>query len=184
MLSLINRPSKTIILLSGWMQSGKDTVGEVLVTKYDFKRYAYADALKDELSNLLQIDRQLFDTIEGKNKLLQGKTIRQHLIDYGQARRKSDSLYWVKIVCKLITQEHNSRIVITDCRMLNEIEHIIETFGKNQVICCRINRWKEPPLKDETEMALDDFPFDIVIDNDNDTVTFHEKIIKTFDNIL
>lgn len=179
---MIKNNVKEIVLLSGWLQSGKDTVGNFLVTKYGFKRYAYADALKNELSTMLNFDRGLMDTIQGKKQMVNGITIRQHLIKHGQAMRNIDPLYWVKTVCNQIIIEDHPRIVITDCRMLNEIEHIMEIFGKNKVVCCRINRWTEAPLQDETENTLDNFNFDLVINNDGNVENLYEQLIMSFDN--
>ena len=179
---MIKNNVKTIVLLSGWLQSGKDTVGNFLVTKYGFKRYAYADALKNELSTKLKFDRGLMDIIQGKNQMVNDMTIRQHLITHGQAMRNIDPLYWVKIVCNKIIIEDYPRIVITDCRMCNEIEHIIDTFGKNKVISCRINRWTVAPLQDETENTLDNFNFDIVINNDGNVEKLYKQLIMSFDN--
>lgn len=154
-----------IVILSGWLQAGKDTMGEVLCKRFGFKRYAFADVMKDELASVLKIDRKLLDCGKGKKLVHEGKTIRQHLIDYGQGKRKEDPYVWVKKVCEKINKDKPQLVVITDWRMPNEIEGVIKEFGHDNVISCRINRWIEPPLKDYTELALDDFPFDHVISN-------------------
>ena len=59
---------KKIILLSGWKGSGKDTVANLLVSNYGFKRIAFADSLKDMVSELYNIPRSHFDHRELKDK--------------------------------------------------------------------------------------------------------------------
>ena len=49
-----------LIGLLGRKQSGKDTLGNYLVDKYNYKRYAFADPIKDILKIMFDLsDKQL-----------------------------------------------------------------------------------------------------------------------------
>jgi hypothetical protein len=51
----------TIIALSGWKRSGKDTAAEYLITTYGAKRIAFADPLKDSVAKEFNLDRASID---------------------------------------------------------------------------------------------------------------------------
>jgi hypothetical protein len=51
----------TIIAISGWKRSGKDTVAEYLRDNFGAKRLAFADPLKHLVSDLFGIDRRNID---------------------------------------------------------------------------------------------------------------------------
>jgi len=153
---------KYILYLSGYLKSGKDTVGDYLVKIYNFTRFAFADSLKDEVSKLYGISRSLLDTQEGKeswyNKDL---TVRDILIKHGNQMREQDKNYWVKQVQVSILSSGVDRAVVTDFRFPNEIQPL-DGF---QNFSWRVNRWDIPPLVSETETSLDDYPFDLTLSN-------------------
>jgi molybdopterin-guanine dinucleotide biosynthesis protein len=59
-----------IILITGWSESGKDTIGEYLTTNHDYVRFAFADEIKYVASQLYGFPRALADTQEGKRTLV------------------------------------------------------------------------------------------------------------------
>lgn len=166
-----------IIFISGYLQSGKDTVGNFLVKKYDFIRLAFADELKNEVSKLYNIDRLLMDTSNGKKQSIDVNiegvtTVRDLLICHGKSRRDFDEKYWaLKIVDKIhsLSQNGHDKFVISDWRFYNEYQTIVEDpyikSNDGRVLTWRINRWDIPPSTDESEISLDKFNFDKIIDN-------------------
>lgn len=50
-----------VIALSGWKQSGKDTVADYLGKEYSFKRFGFADILKDMVAEQYDIPRNSLD---------------------------------------------------------------------------------------------------------------------------
>lgn len=154
--------SPRIIMVSGWMQSGKDSVGACL-QRHGFRRVAFADALKDEASALFGVDRMLMDSHEGKATLhASGRTVREVLIMHGHHRREQDQNYWVK---KVIPSLGTSDVVITDWRFPHEYATLRERFG-SAVVAWRVNRWVDPPSRDASETSLDNFQtFDAIINN-------------------
>ena len=55
-----------IILLCGWAGAGKDATASILVNKYGYQRYAFADQLKDIASAIYGFPREMADTPDGK----------------------------------------------------------------------------------------------------------------------
>lgn len=97
------------IAICGKIRSGKDTVGDFLVSKYGFKRYAFGDGIKEVIGLLFP------------EELEQGKP-RKLLQDLGQKMREIDPDVWVNHVNRKIEADGSSRIIITDLRQPNEYE--------------------------------------------------------------
>lgn len=76
--------SRNIVGLAGFAQSGKDSVGKILTTKYGYKRLAFADALRKSLYNLnpvvtsrVDLQRQSFwEWLNGEPSRANIKTVR------------------------------------------------------------------------------------------------------------
>lgn len=100
-----------IIGLSGYAGAGKDTVGQILVSDYGFKRLAFADTLKSVAKRLHYWNGQKDDLG------------RRHLQELGQILREEicESI-WVDTVFKQIDFDKN--YVITDVRYENELQTI------------------------------------------------------------
>lgn len=156
------------ILLSGWVTSGKDAVGGFLAP-YGFRRYAFADALKDEVAELYRLNRAAMDTQVGKLQTItlqsgETTTVRGLLIAHGQMRRAEDPDYWVKKTLVRIASDKCVRVVVTDWRFPNEETCFRRSFA-GDIHTVRVSRLDAPPLLDESEVALDTFPFASVIEN-------------------
>lgn len=182
-----------ILMLSGYLQSGKDTVADYLVENYNYKRLAFADILKDQVSELYNISRDILDTTEGKNKIhptdSKGRTNRQILIDHGQEKRAQDPNYWVDKVIEKITSSPASlslslpeaRYVISDWRFENEFKRIQSRISKwTKLYTVRISRYDQAEIQDISETSLDDFDFNYVIQN-RETL---EKLYKQIDTLM
>jgi hypothetical protein len=77
-----------------------------------------------------------------------------------------------KVVSKILA-DGVKRVVVTDWRFPSEEDHFsaqlqIEGF---QILKLRVERWRQPPLDDNTETALDKYKFDATIEN---TGTMHD----------
>lgn len=99
------------IALSGKMRSGKDTVAGRLVERHGFRRYAFADRLKELAS-------ELFRTKPGmKNRSI--------LVTLGRRLVEIDKLVWVRYVLDKIPL--GADVVIPDLRFgyeLAELKHL------------------------------------------------------------
>jgi hypothetical protein len=158
-----------IFLLSGWSGSGKDAVGSVL-GNYGFQRLAFADALKVQVAEELNIPLQWTHTQHGKRLVVRGKTVREHLIKRGQEIRieQGDPGYFAKKACEEI--KDNNHYVITDWRLFAEYNVIKEfCISKNIIlVTIRVIRIGQETsyVKDSlTEHELDGFAFDVTVSN-------------------
>ena len=120
-----------ILLISGKMRSGKDTVADYLCGMHGFIKISHADALKQDCYNLIgrpdgnltiAETRRFFDVPETKKKY------RGLLIGVGQLMRDINPDWWVNqtfasIESELI-QSDEVNIVVPDCRFENEINYI------------------------------------------------------------
>lgn len=171
---------RSIILLSGKASSGKDTVANYLVKNYSFKRFAFADTLKEYVSMKYNIPLEFLFSQEGKKQkiLINNKelTIRDILIKEGKEKREQDLNYWVDLVIEKIKAEPLIQdIVISDFRFPNEYFRIQDFFTElASVTIVRENGCEN--IDDESETALNLFKFDRVLFNDR-TIYDLEKIV-------
>ncbi len=96
------------IILLGKAGSGKDTVAAYLASAYGFKRYAFADKIRE-------VGRDLFPEY-----FREGGKPRRLLQDLGQKMRELDPDCWTNYVLRRL--EVDGRVVITDCRFLREVD--------------------------------------------------------------
>ncbi len=197
----------TIIALSGWKRSGKDTVAEYLVDNFGAKRLAFADQLKYMVTQLFGVSRETINNPEtkeaplahypvdpkdsfskhvtffmhGELKQPEGDskrywTPRALCILTGSIMRTVDSDYWVK---QVVSQaEPGGLYVISDVRYKSEIQSLINSGSR--VVSVRINRFDSSSSADPSERDLDDYSFDLIIEN-RQTL---EDLYKTIDTVL
>ena len=178
---------KKVILLCGWKGSGKDTIANYLTKKHNYKRFAFADSLKDEISNDYNIKRELFDCRKSKEKKIFIPKLndyfspRELCITIGQERKKFDEYYWVNKVVKDINCSKNVKCVISDCRFPIELNRF--KLSNFNCISIWVNRFDKNNSSDITETSLSYTNCDYFINNKNDFSTLYveiEKILKKF----
>ena len=159
---------KILILVSGKAQSGKDSIGEYLVFKYGFKRYAFADRLKEVAIELGWDGEKDFAG-------------RKFLQEFGSVVRNYDPDTWVNIVLNGIKKDLPDRIVITDCRYANEYVLMSEFARSNGYVFIPIKIFRPGVQidgilsKHESEREFEQFP-GIAVKNDGTLEELHEKI--------
>jgi dephospho-CoA kinase len=162
----------TVLLLSGWSTSGKDTVAALLQEYYGFQRYAFADILKEIVAEEYQFPVEWAHSEAGKQKiplLGAGKTVRELLILRGQGIReeKKDPGLFARLVAEKIQQTSN-HAVITDWRLPIELETLETILPPETLLKIRIQRngLCSSPVSDSfTETQLDSYPFDFTLKN-------------------
>lgn len=145
-----NQP--VVIGLSGKMRAGKTVTAEALAEKHGFVRLSFADALKREVIGMgFSVDDVRVTKPEPIRKLLQA---------YGQARRFQDPNYWLDNVGRSIRLcKPNTVFIIDDVRFFNEA-----AFVEEQGVLIRLERpGFDNTDTDESETALDDYPFAHVV---------------------
>lgn len=148
-----------LIGLSGYAGSGKDTAAAML-TGYTVQKFARK--LKRIAGLMLNVPESFFEDPANKAKYLPdwGMTVREFLQRLGTDAVR-DTLHpdaWV--VALFADFDPSDRWVVTDVRFPNEAQAIKDRGG----VVVRIKRGS-PVNAHPSETALDDWPFDHVIDN-------------------
>ncbi len=145
----------SIISITGFISSGKDTIADYLVAEHGFKRESFAGALKDAVAQVFGWDREL---LEGKT--IEGRAWRERVDKWWATRLNIPHLtprwvlqQWGTEVCRygfhndiwIASLENklrktNENIVISDCRFPNELTAIKNLGG----ITVRVKRGDEP----------------------------------------
>ena len=183
-----------IIGISGKAQSGKDTVCKMivytlwyynysqrlspfgiehyneqvlqyynLINRIDWYQTSFADKLKQCLSIILRTSRSAFEDNEFKkcNIAWLGMSVRELLQKFGTAiRNEVCDDFWVKACLKDFEEDNN--YLITDVRFKSEAKGIKDLEG----IIIRVNREGAGAGNHISEIDLDDYSFDYVINND------------------
>lgn len=181
-MELLKRKIK-VIILSGKARSGKDEVADIIVNYYKnkkVKKLSYAYYLKQYVKNITNWSGTEDDK---PRELLQ--TIGIDLI-----KNKIDNKLLINRVIEDIKvySYFYDIIVITDARLIDEVEDIKNVF--NGVTTIRINRDIDNNLTSSeknhiTEIGLDNYhDFDYVIDNDDykDLENSVNKVLEELDN--
>lgn len=147
-----------IVGLSGYARSGKDSAAQALV-EVGFRRIAFADRLKD-LANLIWPEHMV--RYGDWDQAKQNPEVREHLQLLGESVRDvlgEDT--WVRAALDGINP--GGDFVISDVRYANEAEYVSRLGG----LVVRINRPGVQPANGHlSEVGLDDWRFDAVIQND------------------
>lgn len=173
-----------IIGLTGYAQSGKDTVANILVEKYGFERRAFADVIRKVLYDMnpmisgeplaIKVD------VEGWDKAKQHPEVRRLLQKLGVAARSYiGEGVWINAT--LTEMKLDTHYVITDVRFINEAKSIQNLNGADTLntYLWRVTRPGVGPVNahvSETQMA--EYPVDVTISNDG-TLDSLDLLIKT-----
>ncbi len=156
-----------IIGISGYARSGKDTVASFLVEEHGFKRLAFADPIKEftlKINPIIEGQLRLQDVVQmyGWEVAKSKEEVRRLLQETGMAARiMFGEDFWVEQA--FAGADPSEDYVISDVRFPNEADYIRDLAGA----VWRINRWGVAPInKHASEVAMDMYPFDYVIDND------------------
>ena len=132
--------TQTIVLLSGYARSGKDTFAEGM-TRYsvDIKRIAYADALKDAAN---EYARNLGLSVNFHEETFKAQH-RDTLVAMGRFARSIHRDVFVFNLTEAANRERG-HVVVTDCRYLNETIVTKQIMGE-------VRGWRVVHLHIETE---------------------------------
>lgn len=179
-----------IIGLSGYAQTGKDTVAKYLVKNYGFQRVAFADPIREAIYKLnprIQLAdstgvslAHAVDTLGWEDVKRLSEDARGLLQRMGTevGRDMFGTDFWVHQAFKNVHSD--SQVVFTDVRFPNEYDKIKSYSGK-------IFRVEKPGVSTinahVSEKALDNFTFDGVILNDGSIEQLHEQIDLIMKNL-
>jgi hypothetical protein len=158
-----------IIGLSGYAQSGKDTVAELLCLNYKYHRRAFADPMRDAIYTLnpivFNLNSRVADLVDeyGWDVAKANPEVRRLLQVFGTdvGRKMFNENFWVDIALAGLNDKH--RVVLSDVRFPNEAEAIKNLGGQ----VWRINRHNHAPVNGhKSEHAMDNYMFKHVLYND------------------
>lgn len=159
-----------LIGISGKQGTGKDVVGDHLVDGYGFKKYAFADKLKQISMELWGLSYEECYT----NKTERSRFIMQKLGT--EVGRVIDENTWINYLLRKIKEDNVERAVIVDCRFPNEADAIIKEGGQVWRIS-RTNTLSTGGEDHPSEIALDDYKKFYRMFNNNYTIKdLHFKI--------
>lgn len=167
-----------IIGLTGYAQSGKDTVANMLVDKYGFTRVAFADKIRDFLYRINPMvggePLQIKVDSDGWEKAKQNSEVRRLLQVTGIAARELfGSQFWVNQTMRHFATATN--VVVTDVRFKNEAEFL----KINGAHIWRVQRLGVEAVNNHiSEVEMNDYPADQTIIN-NGSLEDLELLVKT-----
>ena len=138
-----------IVGITGYAESGKDSLGKCFVDNHGYTRVAFADAVK-----LMALDHHGWDGRKDEA----GRALLQEV---GSMMRDEYEHYWVDAAfAEVAKHEH---VVLTDLRYANELARLRQLGG----VFVRVIRPGVGPVNDHpSETALNDQPADVTVIND------------------
>lgn len=156
-----------IIGLSGYARSGKDEVAKILVEKYDYKRMAFADPIREfvlKVNPILETGHRVGELVKEFGwEVAKSKDETRRLLQATGivARELFGQEFWIEQLLKNI--EYENSIVIPDVRFKNEMAIIRQMEGK----VFRVVRTGVKPVNSHiSEVELDDAYFEAHILNE------------------
>lgn len=167
-----------IIGLSGYAQTGKDTVAKILIEEHGYRRVAFADSIRQFL---YEVDpplggpslRTIVDDY-GWDVAKANPAVRQLLQNVGlAARNQFGEDFWVKQA--LSTVDLFDNVVITDVRFKNEAQQIWDMYGS----LWRVDRDGVSAVNNHiSEHDLVDWKFDAYIENNGTVDDLNDRVTQ------
>ena len=173
-----------IIGLTGYAQSGKDTVAQILVDKFGFTRVAFADPIRDFCYQVNPIVgwvageaimlKNVVDR-DGWDEAKKSDSVRRTLQNVGVAARDNfGDTFWIVRAFEKVKDAEN--IVVTDVRFRNEADYI-KSYENSQI--WRVRRPGVTAVNSHvSESQMENYKVDQIFAN-NGTVDELELLVKT-----
>lgn len=183
-------PRVTCVGISGYARSGKDTVAAHLIESAGFTRMSFADPMREALVNLnpnitfvgledsvelkLAVERFGWEALKSLAPEVRGLMQRMGT-EVGREMFNED--FWVDAA--LDRAEDGSKLVFSDVRYPNEANAIKKLGGK----VYRVTRKGVGPANSHpSEIGMDDYEVDVLIENNGSLSDLAEKIEGIFVN--
>lgn len=170
-----------LIGLAGYAQSGKNTTADILCAEHGFQQRAFADPLREALLRLNPIITAVDDGIHLRD------IVEEHGWEFAKRYRECRELlqrmgtevgremfgqnFWVDYC--LNGEGGETDLAITDVRFTNEADAIHARGG----VLVRIVRDGYGPINGHrSETDLDEYPFDIIIENNGSLDDLRGKV--------
>lgn len=184
--SSLPRTPVQIVMLSGWAGSGKDTVANMMVTDHRFVRFAFADALKEDVHQCTGIPMAILHSPYMKMEPLpfpidgfpDARTYRDVIIQHAARQRALDNDIYSRKVVEEIRTKKTERVVISDWRYQREYEVLKEAFPGATIRKVAIRNPAVAQMDIPSEHDLDEIPMDTILHN-NSSLTDLGLVVKT-----
>jgi len=174
-----------IILIGHKKRQGKDTFAQLLIEELAFRgvktrKFAFADAMKDIVADMFDIDRNTLDYYKNKPERVvfdsQITDFRKLLQKFGSGKMKDifGKSIWRDIVIKQFDKD--SVNIVTDFRFPEE--YIKGAFT------IKVDRGVENNDEHISEKALDNFKFDYIVDNSGSLEDLNKEVKKVANLII
>lgn len=179
--------SRRIIGIVGKKGSGKDTVGEYLIEKYGYVRFAFGDKVKEVAKALFnfsdeQLHGSLKDIIDERYGIKPRETFQRLGTEFGQydihklfpelKMKIAPRSFWTLAFKEFCQQNPDKNIVITDVRFNHEFK-IIEEMGGEFIQIKRNGLSLDGHI---SENELGHVQFERVLDNNYELVDLYSQI--------
>jgi len=181
-----------IIGVVGFIGSGKNTVGEILVNEYSFIKLSFADSLKDAVSSIFMWPRHLLEGDTEESRLFREKVDPWWTVRFGYdvtprlilqkmgteaCRNNISQNIWISALERRVQEYDN--VVITDVRFENEFLFLKKMKGK----IIRINRGTHPSNEELNKMHISErdwlrFDPNYIIDNEGSLDDLRVKVLN------
>lgn len=179
------------IALIGKLGSGKDAAARELINTFGYTRVAFADPLKQMVREADPIVRyeptgygplpihlsNVLESMTFEEAKRRYPEVRRSLQRIGQGARKIDPDYWVRAACNKIDvlTDEEYRVVVTDCRYLNEVR-ALKARGFKTVRIIRSQVEATSADAHESETALDTYQSDFIVYNNDSLSALHREL--------
>lgn len=177
-----------LILLSGWAGSGKDAVAAVLTGQFGFRRFAFADPLKEAVAAATGFPAAMFERPFKDRPLSPSdtRTPRDLLIQHADAARARDPDIYSRAILESIRASDFRRAVISDWRYRREGTVVSAPLAADgwTVLRIRVRRPGILPSAAPIEHDLDSAEMGCWIDNDGSLTDLTQKVIDCLTPLL
>jgi hypothetical protein len=134
-----------LVGICGKAGSGKDTIGDYLVTRYKFQRIALADPIKRLVKDIFVLDdHTVYDRVAREQQLKNWPdwTVRKLLQFIGTElfRNNVDDAIWVKSLWLRIVENPDINYVVTDVRFPNELKYFQDNAKPGEFMFIKVVR--------------------------------------------
>lgn len=169
----------TLLGLAGYKESGKDSAAKTAI-EAGYHRVAFADVLKRVAENIdphISMDgnahtlNSFLEWTGGWDTAKKLPSVRRFLQNLGVAIRREDPEFWVRAAGIEDALEQYGKVVVTDVRFPNELDHI-DTLGGTVVRVVRPGKTGDSHV---SETALDGYVLP-ELENDGTLADLEHKV--------
>ena len=160
-----------ILFIRGFAGAGKDTFGNIFVQKFGYKRFAFADFLKEMVSAKYGVPLNTLHSQAGKEGYCDDniRTWRQVLLDEAAEERGRNPDVFASLCADAIFSEvAYDKFVITDWRFPNELSVLRDRFPSAKIFTILIRRKSQnglSPVAHSSEYHLLEHSPDFIVEN-------------------